>query len=626
MRILVTLFLIFCSTSIYWSQASDGSLGHTIQTAACLVENNGITLSNENVIASPPLEFSCGRTHNNLFYAFCPNDSTIELSVEATNCIQGEGIQVIIYNIESYASLEEVFCFSEEFQLSLNISIQLEQDQIYILMIDGNVGDVCDFRVDVSGIREDAAEINTPSLSEDSSIQMCLGDSKELFILDTNDQCLIYQWLENEDPQIELTGSNDPREVTVKAIAVGNTEICAEITNFCDRKKSCVKIQVIAPPLLEITDADPVCFLTEEVNLSDYVIEISENYSTEELNILWFSEFPESNDLQSNSTSALIKRPGIYYGTALAKEDTAGLCPSNVVKIEMEEISILLDHKMEEINCGKQAKITFLSESNIPFEGKVSFVVQNNEKKYNAHVAGGEEAEVIVDLSEVEDSMCIEIVSLVVSSPKMINSCVRILDVSSCMILEERKTVNYYVESAVCSGEKIEIEFLNDGILPYEVEINDGIVSLNTEISSARSKVSFVAINPEQTKVVLVKDQNSCPLDHQGIIDVELIEACIYVPNSFSPDNDGVNDEMSIHFRKPTLYSSINSLKVFNRWGQLLYEQNNLPVLNSTRLWDGMVNGIPLDPQVLLWTIELEYLNSSKKLYYGDISILYQVF
>jgi len=53
------------------------------------------------------------------------------------------------------------------------------------------------------------------------------------------------------------------------------------------------------------------------------------------------------------------------------------------------------------------------------------------------------------------------------------------------------------------------------------------------------------------------------------------------IPNVFSPDGDGINEILY-----PFPYQSIEKidLKIFNRWGQLIFQTND-PVIN----WDGKI-------------------------------------
>ena len=73
-------------------------------------------------------------------------------------------------------------------------------------------------------------------------------------------------------------------------------------------------------------------------------------------------------------------------------------------------------------------------------------------------------------------------------------------------------------------------------------------------------------------------------------------EIAIYVPTAFTPDGDGVND-----YLRPTTIGikSVQHFKVFNRWGQLMYQ------MNSDRPgWDGKVKGVRQEMQTYIWVIE----------------------
>jgi len=71
--------------------------------------------------------------------------------------------------------------------------------------------------------------------------------------------------------------------------------------------------------------------------------------------------------------------------------------------------------------------------------------------------------------------------------------------------------------------------------------------------------------------------------------DTIFVDACpldtnfnFYIPNSFSPNNDGVNDVF-----QPVFYNVIfTDAQIFNRWGELIYQSND------KFLWDGKKLGI----------------------------------
>jgi gliding motility-associated-like protein len=74
------------------------------------------------------------------------------------------------------------------------------------------------------------------------------------------------------------------------------------------------------------------------------------------------------------------------------------------------------------------------------------------------------------------------------------------------------------------------------------------------------------------------------------------IRSSLHVPNAWSPNNDGHNDKLfplTINIRE--LYY----FRVFNRWGQLMFETNKLG-----EGWDGIYNGKAQVQDVYTWTVE----------------------
>jgi gliding motility-associated-like protein len=70
----------------------------------------------------------------------------------------------------------------------------------------------------------------------------------------------------------------------------------------------------------------------------------------------------------------------------------------------------------------------------------------------------------------------------------------------------------------------------------------------------------------------------------------------IMVPEAFTPNNDGVNDQLIFYNIGIT---KLKYFRIFNRWGQLLFETTN-----ENSYWDGTFNGVlqPIDSYV--WMVE----------------------
>ena len=62
--------------------------------------------------------------------------------------------------------------------------------------------------------------------------------------------------------------------------------------------------------------------------------------------------------------------------------------------------------------------------------------------------------------------------------------------------------------------------------------------------------------------------------------------------------------------------------RIYNRWGELVYELTNAPVNDVTIGWDGMHRGIPVKPDVYVWMIEAQCESGDPLQLKGDISLL----
>ena len=92
------------------------------------------------------------------------------------------------------------------------------------------------------------------------------------------------------------------------------------------------------------------------------------------------------------------------------------------------------------------------------------------------------------------------------------------------------------------------------------------------------------SVNKAGTYTVTVSNKCGSATD-SSVVNYENCACKFYVPSAFTPDNNGVND-----FFKPKyqcLYSDYE-LKIYNRWGQIVFASNN-----ADRGWDGNFNHYP---------------------------------
>jgi gliding motility-associated-like protein len=86
-----------------------------------------------------------------------------------------------------------------------------------------------------------------------------------------------------------------------------------------------------------------------------------------------------------------------------------------------------------------------------------------------------------------------------------------------------------------------------------------------------------------------------------------------YVPNAFTPDMDGENDEW---IPVASGFKSI-TVRIFNRWGEEIFVTNDL-----TNKWDGTYLGLPCQVGVYTWSIYGRDENDELIIKHGHVSLV----
>jgi gliding motility-associated-like protein len=118
---------------------------------------------------------------------------------------------------------------------------------------------------------------------------------------------------------------------------------------------------------------------------------------------------------------------------------------------------------------------------------------------------------------------------------------------------------------------------------------------------------------------VEVTNQGGCVSRDNLTINVICNGANVFIPNTFSPNGDGSND---IFYPRGTGLFSIKSARIFNRWGEIVYEKNDF-FANDTRAgWDGTYKGRKLTPDVYVYIIEVLCDNNTTLPFKGNVALI----
>ncbi|GAB4045359.1 T9SS type B sorting domain-containing protein [Spirosoma litoris] len=153
-----------------------------------------------------------------------------------------------------------------------------------------------------------------------------------------------------------------------------------------------------------------------------------------------------------------------------------------------------------------------------------------------------------------------------------------------------------------------------DGLLIQSIDIGQ-ILQTDTP-TWRRCSILFTAPESDDEIVVkLINNQGGLGCGNDMLIDDLQVKQCsecvgqpelVYVPDAFTPNNDGVNDTMSVFLQSAA--SDSFALKVYNRWGSLIFTSSD-----PAHKWDGNFAGTPCAVGTYTWEITHKSSSSPKR-------------
>jgi gliding motility-associated-like protein len=101
---------------------------------------------------------------------------------------------------------------------------------------------------------------------------------------------------------------------------------------------------------------------------------------------------------------------------------------------------------------------------------------------------------------------------------------------------------------------------------------------------------------------VTVSNAQGCAASDTVSVKLFCSESRINIPNAFTPNNDGLNDQF---FIKGQGITTLNHLRIFNSWGTLVFERANLKIDDKSAAWDGKYKGEPVPMGVYVYFVEM---------------------
>jgi gliding motility-associated-like protein len=134
------------------------------------------------------------------------------------------------------------------------------------------------------------------------------------------------------------------------------------------------------------------------------------------------------------------------------------------------------------------------------------------------------------------------------------------------------------------------------GATGYQVSLDNGTTWITPSSGPTGLTHTVAGLQPMQTVTLIVRALGSCANSVSPPVSQQVLPDGIFIPNSFTPNGDGLNDVLRVYGYK------IKEMKmaVFNQWGEQLFETSD-----QSRGWDGTYRGKPQPSGVYMYVCRL---------------------
>ena len=167
------------------------------------------------------------------------------------------------------------------------------------------------------------------------------------------------------------------------------------------------------------------------------------------------------------------------------------------------------------------------------------------------------------------------------------NNCVSNISGSASVVLNQMPEASINIKEFILYiGDTLYLELLNSYSTYQWYNQNDELISNNPILN----------VFEQGEYYVFVIDENGCS-DYSNSTVVNVVPRSeIFVPNSFTPNSDKHNELFIIHAQNIKSFS----LKIFDRWGDLLFESNDI-----NKYWDGFYLGKKVEQNKYMYQIDI---------------------
>ncbi len=180
------------------------------------------------------------------------------------------------------------------------------------------------------------------------------------------------------------------------------------------------------------------------------------------------------------------------------------------------------------------------------------------------------------------------------------------------VVVHPLPTVTAKGEHTIVAGEPVDLQASGSLIRRFEWTPAESLSCADCAAPTAR---------PTQTTTYTVRVYTDfgCSDSDRVTVTVLCDQSQVFVPNTFTPNGDGQND---VFYPRGAGLGTVRSFRIYNRWGQLVFERRGIALNDESSAWDGTFKGELLSPDAFAYVLEVFCDNGELMNIKGDVTII----
>jgi gliding motility-associated-like protein len=184
-------------------------------------------------------------------------------------------------------------------------------------------------------------------------------------------------------------------------------------------------------------------------------------------------------------------------------------------------------------------------------------------------------------------------------------------------VLSSPTSVVSNISNAMCGlpDGSILLGAVANGTFPFEYNFNNLGFGTNTTFNNLAAG----------SYPLVIEDANGCIFNTTLFVNNITGPSCNKtsggIANIFSPNGDGVNDELKIFIGSDI--KEVSKFEIFDRWGSKVYNESNIISNNDQIGWNGIHKGNIVNPGVYIYVAIIEFTNGKVETKVGNVTVVY---